>query len=108
MSVGPAGIVGSFAGTQMAQSQGPDVERTRGERANQQRQVSSEQQAEKAAGIGATDEDQATEDRDADGRRLWEVDEQAAKDKTSGSPEAEPHGARDPSGNSGSHLDLTG
>ena len=107
MSVGPAGIVGSFAGTQMAQSQGPDVERTRGERANQQRQVSSEQQAEKAAGIGATDEDQATEDRYADGRRLWEVDEQA-KEKTSGSPEAESHGARDPSGNSGSHLDLTG
>lgn len=108
MSVGPASIVGSFAGTQMAQSQGPDVDRARGERANQQRQVSSENLAEKAAGIGATDEDQATEDRDADGRRLWEIDEQPSQEQASEPSETDSHPSRDPSGNTGSHLDLTG
>lgn len=108
MSIGPAGFIGSFAGTPMSQSQGSDVDRAKSDRANQQRQVSSEQQAEKAAGIGATDEDQAAEDRDADGRRLWEIDEQASSEQDSAEEEAPSKQRRDASGSSGSHLDLSG
>lgn len=108
MSIGPAGFIGSFAGTPMSQSQGSDVDRARGERANQQRQVASEQQAEKAAGIGATDEDQAAEDRDADGRRLWEVDEQVTVEQGPEDEQAPARQSRDASGESGSHLDLSG
>ncbi len=108
MSVGPTGFIGSFAGTPMSQSKGSDVERAKAERANQQRQVSSEQSAEKASGIGATDEDQATGDRDADGRRLWEIDENAPNPENKDSEEDPPPQSRDASGDSGSKLDLSG
>jgi len=106
MSVGPTGFIGSFAGTPLSQSKGSDVERARAERANQQRNVASESQAEKAAGIGATDEDQAAADRDADGRKLWEVEENAPQQQSDAAEEAPTPQSRDASGQSGSHLDL--
>ncbi len=108
MSVGPTGFIGSFAGTQRAQSQGSDVERARAERANQQRQVTAEKQAEKAAGIGATDEDQGASDRDADGRKLWEIDESAPNSEGDATEKAPQPQNRDATGESGSKLDLSG
>jgi hypothetical protein len=79
--------------------------------AAQQRQVDSGQRAQDAAGIGETDgEDHESEDRDADGRRLWE-DSHAAEKGQGGEADSEPGHAprsKDATGNSGNLLDLSG
>lgn len=112
MSVGPlGGIIASAAGTPLAQTQGSEIDRAAQETAAQQRQVKNDLKAEAAAGVAETDgEDKETEERDADGRRLWEAPaegehEQAeAEDQT----KLEAPRSKDPTGQCGSHLDLSG
>jgi hypothetical protein len=68
-----------------------------------------DQKAENAAGIGETDgEDHEAEERDADGRRLWE--EPVNSDGSPQSPQADPDAPRskDASGQRGNLLDLSG
>jgi hypothetical protein len=103
------GAAGGFAGTPLAQGVGSEVERAHDSQA-QQRRVQSQTKAADAAGIGKTDEDAQTEDRDADGRRLWERPlTPGAEDAQATQGEAESsRPVKDPSGQSGSHLDLTG
>jgi len=77
----------------------------------QQTQQQSDYQAEQAAGIGQTDGEQhETEDRDADGRRPWELPPKTkppvAAEPTS-SDQSEPH-SRDATGQCGNSLDLLG
>lgn len=105
MSIGStSGIVGSAAGSPLAQTRGSETERAGHETSGQQRQVDNDQNAEKAAGIGQTEQDQQTSDRDADGRRIWEVD--ATDEQTE--PEAtEASVAPRPSEGTGTTLDLT-
>ena len=111
MSVGPlGGIVGSVAGSPLAQSKGSDVERAQQDAANQARRTAANQKAESAAGIGEADgEDHETADRDADGRRLWEAQPEAASDDA---PAQDTHSeqapAKDASGQRGNLLDLSG
>ncbi|MFW5692816.1 MAG: hypothetical protein ACOCWL_01235 [Thermoguttaceae bacterium] len=109
MSVGPAsGIAASAAGSPLAQTHGSEVDRARGDAAAQQRKIRNEQKAEDAAGIGETDgDDHQAEDRDADGRRLWEESPQPGKDAADAPDAAEPRG-KDPTGQSGNLLDLSG
>jgi len=111
MSVGPtSGIAGSAAGAPLSQTAGSENERAQKEASAIQRQVEGEAKAEKAAGIGETKEDAGTSDRDADGRRLWEQGIQEEKDSLSTSAEASdpPRQVKDPTGNCGNSLDLTG
>ncbi len=109
MSIGPlGGLAGSAAGSPLAQAHGSEVDRARQDAAAQQRKVHSDQKAEDAAGIGETDgDDHEAEDRDADGRRLWEEaptgEEHDAATGDSGAARA-----KDPSGASGNLLDLSG
>lgn len=109
MSIGPAGgIIGSAAGSPLAQSKGSDTERALQDAAGQQRRISSEQKAESAAGIGETDgENHETAERDADGRRLWEGPQAdgGASDSPSGESESQ---SKDSSGQTGNLLDLSG
>lgn len=110
MSVGPTGFVGSVAGLPLAQTRGAEADRAAQETAQRDRAQHSAAQAEQAAGIGATDgEEHAPQERDADGRRPWELP--ADKRPDSGAdPAAEslpPTGAKDPSGVAGSQLDLS-
>jgi hypothetical protein len=103
------GAAGGYAGSPLAQAAGSEVERAHDGQA-QQRRVQSQAKAADAAGIGKTDEDAQTADRDADGRRLWEQPA-AAGAETSQSSEDEasvPRAVKDPTGQSGSQLDLTG
>jgi hypothetical protein len=104
------GIVASVAGSPVAQTTGAEVDRARHERTNQQRQVESLDKAEAAAGIGQTEEEHQSEDRDADGRRLWEETARKAKpDDADHESDASPlRQSRDPTGQSGGQLDLTG
>ena len=111
MSIGPTGggIVGSSAGAPLSQTKGGEVERNQQDNVGQQRQIDSDQKADNAAGIDQISEDQETSDRDADGRRVWEIgpDEDSSEEKKSG-PTAEPRSSKDTHGKSGNSLDLTG
>jgi len=111
MSMGPlSGIAGSAAGSPLSQTKGSDVERAQQDTSNQQRRVHTDTKAENAAGIGETDgEDHETGERDADGRRIWEPppdrpDAQSDDEQ----PAATPPQSKDPKGQAGNLLDLTG
>ena len=76
----------------------------------QNRQVDADQKAELAAGIGQTEQDQESSERDADGRRLWE--DPSTRPRSSPEKLAELAAAarqsKDATGQSGTKLDLTG
>ncbi|MBM4092069.1 MAG: hypothetical protein FJ276_21965 [Planctomycetes bacterium] len=110
MSVGPMGSIGGAAGSPLAQSQGTDVQRAQQETADQTRQAQLNAKAEQAAGIGQTEEDAEASDRDADGRRPWETASSTgsggeAEETADGTPAAR---SKDPTGQKGNRLDLTG
>jgi hypothetical protein len=113
MSIGLGGVVGSAAGAPLSQTAGSEAERAQKEALAQQRQVDSNQRSERAAGIGQTEQDQESSERDADGRRLWEASAKRPKDDAAEQPVAEDAAAalrqsKDPTGQSGTQLDLTG
>jgi hypothetical protein len=102
--------MGSVAGGQLQQSKGSDTDRAQQETAAQSRETKTSEKAELAAGIGQTTEDAETSDRDADGRRLWEPGEEPSEPEATDEPEAsagDPK-AKDPDGNCGANLDLSG
>ncbi|MEX2142057.1 MAG: hypothetical protein WD894_22515 [Pirellulales bacterium] len=110
MSVGPLGFFGSIAATPALQ-RGADTERVQHDTARQQGEVKNNLLAESAAGIGETDGDEHdTNERDADGRRLWEVGANARqKDSVDPAIESPPlRQSKDLTGTTGAHLDLTG
>src|SRR5258707_9603079 len=99
MSVGSLSFVSVAAGTPLAQAKGSDSDRVEQETSAAQNKFHSELKAEEAAGIGQTDgEDHETEDRDADGRRLWEVAPKPPEDAAANEPSGDPdgHHVRDP------------
>lgn len=108
MSIGPSPpLAASVASTPLARASSSEQDRAAQEVSAQTRQTTSEKKAESAAGIGETDgENNETEDRDADGRRLWEEPPGEGK-RNSESDENCPHG-KDASGQCGNLLDLCG
>jgi hypothetical protein len=107
------GMLASAAGTALSQTSGSETERALKESLSEQRISETDQHAERSAGIGQTEQDQGTSDRDADGRRLWEKPPgDSKKSDTSDSEEAEnelqSRQSKDPTGQSGTRLDLTG
>ncbi len=107
MSVGSlGGLIGSAAGVPLSQSTGSETERASRDTASQQRVIDASNRAEQAAGIGTTEQDQETSDRDADGRRLWE--EAPNRTHPEDQQNAQPRQSRDATGHSGTQLDLTG
>jgi hypothetical protein len=103
---GATGIVGSAAGTQLSQSSSASSERAGRDAATSDQTAANDRAAEAAAGIGQTQADQETSDRDADGRRLWETPAEAGSDEESQGEQKRP--PRDPRGESGNALDLIG
>jgi len=110
MNVGPMnGVVSSAAGAPLSQTSGSETERAQKDANVRQRQVDSEQKGEKAAGVGQTEEDQGASDRDADGRSFWKTAEEKKQELADEqSSEKAPRQAKDPTGDSGGALDLTG
>jgi len=103
------GIAATVAGVPLAQAKGSEIERSQHEAGSQQRQVANDAKAESAAGIGAADgEDHATQERDADGRRLWESSSRAKNLPSVDGDEQVLRQSKDASGNRGNQLDLTG
>jgi hypothetical protein len=109
MSIASLGIIGGLAGTQLPQRAAAteNVQQGQGE---QSRAAEAAQRAEAAAGIGTTEEDAETSDRDADGRRLWERTQTPAKtqDPSLAAEAAAESLSKDPSGACGGQLDLLG
>jgi hypothetical protein len=111
MSIGSLGFAGIGAATPLPQSKGADSDRTAQETTNQQTAHQSDLQAEQAEGVEQTDgNNHETEDRDADGRRPWELPAKKKSQTTTEPAPAEdttPH-SRDATGQCGNSLDLTG
>ncbi len=114
MSIGSLGIIGSAAGTPLSQAKGTETDKTAQATSDQARQVQSDRHAESAAGIGQTEQDEQASDRDADGRRPWEVGGKrggtlgSQDDSREGpTPESTPL-SKDPTGQTGNQLDLSG
>jgi hypothetical protein len=110
--MGPlGGIIGSTAGTPLSQTAGSETERLQKDTLAHGRQIEGDQKAERAAGIGQTEQDQESAERDADGRRLWEAPADSNKGKAETQAEfatAPARQSKDATGQSGTQLDLTG
>lgn len=106
MSMGPiGGILGSAAGSPLAQTKGAATERAKQDSAATERIADADKKTEKAAGIGQTEGDSQTSDRDADGRRLWEQQQAKASQEEENAEESP---TKKPKGDTGEHLDLLG
>jgi hypothetical protein len=111
VSIGPlGGIVGSAAGSPLAQTSGSEVERAGQEAGAEHRRVQSDRKADAAAGIGQADgEDHEPAERDADGRSPWKFSQgkkPSDADEESNASTEQKH-VKDAAGQSGSLLDLT-
>ena len=110
MSMGPlGGVIGSAAGAPLSQTAGSETERAQKNSLAQNRQVDSNQRADLASGIGQTEQDQESSERDADGRRLWEENAKRGKQQQEGeNVDGSARQSKDATGQSGTKLDLTG
>jgi hypothetical protein len=106
MSIGSLGTIGSFAATPLPQ-RAAEADKAERETTDAARATQGERAAEAAAGIGETEEDSQAAERDADGRRLWEAPPAKAADESVPEANAASLG-KDPTGESGSELDLVG
>jgi hypothetical protein len=107
MSVGPTTFAASLAATSLNSARSSEAERVQHETSAKERQVEGDRKAENAAGIGTAEGDEAAGDRDADGRRLWERPPAGTAPADAEAIEASIR-VKDPTGESGSLLDLTG
>lgn len=103
MSIGPTTFAASLAS--LSQARGNEIEHTQHDTAAKERRIASDEHAESAAGVGTTEGDEAAGDRDADGRKLWE---RPPKSKHAEAADEEQTVTKDPSGQSGTLLDLSG
>ncbi len=105
-----SGLLSSAAGTALSQTSGSETDRAQKESLTQIRGIEAEQHAERSAGIGQTEQDQESSERDADGRRLWEVPVNAKKKNAEQLSDgvAESRQSKDATGQSGTKLDLMG
>lgn len=107
MNVGATtGSIASAAGAPLSQTTGSETERAR-DSAGREKAVDAKERSEQASGIGTTQEDSESSERDADGRRLWEENAKKGK-QTAVDAEQVERKAKDPTGMSGNSLDLTG
>lgn len=111
MSIASLGIVGGLAST-TAPQRAAETERAERQTVDQARTTETAERAENAAGIGQTEEDSQTSERDADGRRLWEKSTRPKKSDNTAAASAptDPatHLSKDPTGSCGNQLDLLG
>ena len=112
MSIGSfGGIQGSAAGAPLSQTKGSEAERGQQASAATERKADAADKTEKASGIGQTDADQETGDRDADGRRMFEdtleLDSAEGQDEHDGEHKEATRQVDDTTGQAGGQLDMT-
>ena len=104
-SIPNTGIISSAAGAPLSQTKGSEIEKNQQDSNAVQRQEKNDKKASDAAGVGQTEQDEGSSDRDADGRRFWE---RSSRTSTDAEQQEQPRQAKDPEGNCGTSLDLTG
>lgn len=106
MSIGSLGGVSSLAASPASQRTS-DTEKTQAAAGEKARVDAAAEYAEQASGIGETKEESESSDRDADGRRLWELppEVRAAEEAAAAAITTQ---SKDPTGTAGGNLDLTG
>jgi hypothetical protein len=104
MSINSLGIVSSLAATPLAQK-GPQADQVQRQAVDHARQAESQSRAEVAAGIGQTEEESEASERDADGRRPWEIPPLRKADEPM--PDAPP-AAIDQGSERGGLIDISG
>ena len=110
MSIGPMGMASAAAGSQLAQTNGSEREKRADDAARQSATNQADKKAEQAA-VGEAEQDQGTDDRDADGRRIWEAANRAKSDdspENTGEPNGDSIVSKDHTGDRGNQLDLSG
>ncbi len=110
MSVGPAGgILGSAAGVPLSQTKGSETVRAAQETADRQRRVENDKKATNAAGIAEVDgEEHDVNDRDADGRWMWEKTPNAGGGEGEEDDEQPGGETKDATSPTGNQVDLSG
>jgi hypothetical protein len=110
MSIGPgAPILSGAPAAPLAQTRGKELDRQAELSAQQAHRLAGERAAELASGIGETDgQNHHATERDADGRRPWEIPLGSKNPPTAPSPNGEEARGKDPSGRLGQLLDLLG
>lgn len=100
-----AGFAGAIAARPAAAEAEPALEATRGV----EKEQTAAEESERASGMGEAEGEQATQDRDGDGRQLWEMSDASKKDPPPAeTPDATHHLSKDPTGDCGNLLDLQG
>jgi hypothetical protein len=99
------GITSSLAGASSSQ-RALETDKAQRDTTDQSRAAQAAEKAASAAGIGQTEEDSEASERDADGRRPWEM----PAGEGAGPPASDPKPSlsKDPSGARGNLLDLLG
>lgn len=107
MSMGSLGGVGPSVIGGIAAQGAKESQRAAREALDHERVDQADQRAADAAGIGQTDgENHQSNERDADGRRPWEIP--AGQQPSADESPASPQQSRDASGDRGGQLDLSG
>jgi hypothetical protein len=113
MSIVPSSFAAGFAGAIAARPAAPEAERViESAKAHQKEQAAAEE-SERASGMGDVEEEQATQDRDGDGRQMYDFSEQqhakaSAAEADDQSALAQVALAKDVTGDCGNLLDLQG
>jgi hypothetical protein len=107
MSIGSLGIVSGMAAAPLAQK-GPEADEVQRQAVDHSRQVESEARAETAAGIGQTEEDSQASERDADGRRPWEIPQRKRAEEPLPDGGVFTPAAKDPTVERGGLIDISG
>jgi hypothetical protein len=109
MSISPTSFAAGFAGAIAARSNAPEVERAAEATRSHEQHQSAAEETERASGLGETEEEQATQDRDADGRQVFVIeDSPKKKPQEEAAEEPQAAGPKDVTGDCGNLLDLQG
>lgn len=100
------GILGSAAGAPLSQTSSATNEGAQRDSAAVERRAEAENKSEQAGGIGQTEEDEQADERDADGRHLWESSTQNADPRDEQDAPASPRSSD--ASQTGNTLDLVG
>lgn len=109
MSITPSSFAAGFAGAIAARPASPEAERVVETAKAHERERTAAEESERASGMGEAEGEQATEDRDADGRLPFEFTEPPKKQKPPmDAMEQAITLSKDATGDCGNLLDLQG
>lgn len=109
MSITPSSFAAGFAGAIAARPASPETERTQETTSAHEKEIAAAEESERASGFGEAQGEQATDDRDADGRLAYEFSEPAKKPKPAEITDEQSQSlSKDATGDCGNLLDLQG